>query len=102
MTWNIYLSGEIHTDWRERIKNGLNKAGLSITLTVPNTNHESCDDCGDIILGAKEKPFWKDHKASRINAIHTRNLIDKADVIMAIFMIWNLNLVLQLNGSSIP
>jgi len=71
MTWNIYLSGEIHTDWRERIKNGLNKAGLPITLTAPNTNHESSDDCGDKILGAEEKPFWRDHKASRINAIRT-------------------------------
>lgn len=85
MTWNIYLSGEIHSDWRERIEQGLKEAGLPVTLSSPNTEHASSDDCGDKILGAEDKPFWKDHKASKINAIRTRNLIDKADVVVVRF-----------------
>ena len=85
MTWNIYLSGEIHTDWRERIAEGLKQAKLPVTLSAPNTDHASSDDCGDRILGAEENAFWKDHKASKINAIRTRNLIDKADVVVVRF-----------------
>jgi YtoQ family protein len=85
MKWNIYLSGEIHTDWRERIKKGMQEADLPVTVSSPNTDHASSDDCGDRILGKEDKPFWKDHKASKINAIRTRTLIEKADVIVVRF-----------------
>ena len=85
MTWNIYLSGEIHTDWRERIEQGLIKAALPVTLSAPNTDHDSSDNCGDKILGIEENPFWKDHKASKINAIRTRCLIEKADIVVVRF-----------------
>ncbi len=85
MAFNIYLSGEIHTDWRERIQQGINDANLPVTLSTPITDHASSDDCGERILGTEEKPFWKDHKASKINAIRTRNLIDKADIVVVRF-----------------
>ncbi len=85
MNWNIYLSGEIHTDWREQIGQGLKMAGLSVTLYSPVTDHQASDDCGDNILGKEDIAFWKDHKASKINSIRTRNLIDKADVVVVRF-----------------
>lgn len=85
MNWNIYLSGEIHTDWRDRIMKGMREAELPVTLSSPNTDHASSDDCGDRILGEEDKPFWKDHKASKINAIRTRTLIEKADVVVVRF-----------------
>ena len=85
MTWNIYLSGEIHTDWREQIEQGLKQAGMPVNLFSPITDHASSDDCGDHILGAEDKPFWKDHKSSKINAIRTRTLIEKADVVVVRF-----------------
>lgn len=85
MNWNIYLSGEIHTDWRERIASGIEAAGLPVTLYSANTDHASSDDCGDHILGAEDKPFWKDHKASNINAIRIRTLIEKADLVVVRF-----------------
>ena len=53
MAWNIYLSGEIHTDWRERIAEGLKQANLPVSLTSPNTDHASSDDCGDQLLGSE-------------------------------------------------
>ena len=85
MTWNIYLSGEIHSDWREQIEAGLKAANLPVNLTSPNTDHASSDDCGDQILGAEDSPFWKDHKASKINSIRIRNMIEKADVVVVRF-----------------
>lgn len=85
MNWNLYLSGEIHSDWRERIESGIKAAGLPVTLSAPITDHSSSDDCGDKILGAEETPFWKDHKASKINSIRTRTLIEKADVVVVRF-----------------
>ena len=83
--WTVYLSGEIHTDWRQRIEAGVEEAGLSVTLLAPVTDHASSDDCGVAILGAEDKPFWKDHKGARINAIRTRVLIERADVVVVRF-----------------
>ena len=85
MKLKVYLSGEIHTDWRTQIANGIREAGLDIELSGPNTNHAASDDCGDDILGAEEKPFWKDHKASKINALRTRKLIQDADIVVVRF-----------------
>jgi len=80
-----YLSGEIHSDWREKIEQGVSNAGLNLTLLSPITDHAASDDCGDVILGAEDKPFWKDHKASKINAIRTRTLMQKADIVIVRF-----------------
>ncbi len=85
MNWNLYLSGEIHSDWRERIESGIKAAGLPVTLSTPITDHASSDDCGEKILGAEESNFWKDHKASKINSIRTRTLIERADVVVVRF-----------------
>ena len=85
MQWNLYLSGEIHSDWRQRIASGGEAAGLPVTLLSPVTNHETSDECGVKILGAEEKPFWVDHKGAKVNAIRTRTLLEKADVVVVRF-----------------
>jgi YtoQ family protein len=85
MNWTIYLSGEIHTDWRDRIRAGAEAAGLPVTLVSPVTNHEASDDCGAEILGGEDKPFWHDHKGAKVNAIRTRTLMEKADVVVVRF-----------------
>ena len=85
MNWNLYLSGEIHSDWRERIESGIKTAGLPVTLFAPVTDHASSDDCGDQILGEEDSPFWKDHKAAKINSIRTRTLIEQSDVVVVRF-----------------
>jgi YtoQ family protein len=84
-TWRVYLSGEIHTDWRERIEAGVKTAGLHVTFSAPVTNHGYSDDCGVAILGAEEQGFWKDHKGAKVNAIRTRTLIEKADIVIVRF-----------------
>lgn len=85
MNWNIYLSGEIHSDWRDQIAAGIRDKNLPVTLSSPVTDHGSSDDCGDVILGEESEAFWKDHKASKINSIRTRTLIDNADVVVVRF-----------------
>lgn len=81
--WNVYLSGEIHSDWRQRIEDGA--VDLPVTFSAPVTDHPSSDDCGVRILGPEEKPFWKDHKGAQINAIRTRTLIADADIVVVRF-----------------
>ena len=83
--WTVYLSGEVHTDWRERITQGAEEAGLPVTFLTPVTDHDASDDCGVLILGDEEKPFWKDRKGAGVNAIRTRTLIEKADVVVVRF-----------------
>ena len=83
--WNVYLSGEIHTDWRERIIDGATKAGLAIEFNSPVTDHASSDDCGVAILGREEQAFWHDHKGAKVNAIRTRTLIDRANIVVVRF-----------------
>ncbi len=85
MNWNVYLSGEIHSDWRARIEAGIQAAGLSVTLSSAVTDHATSDDCGERILGPEASPFWKDNKAARINAIRISTLIQKADIVVVRF-----------------
>lgn len=83
--WEVYLSGEIHSDWRERIVSGAQETGLPADFTGPVTDHGASDDCGVAILGAEEQAFWKDRKGAGINAIRTRTLIRRADVVVVRF-----------------
>ncbi len=85
MNWNVYLSGEIHSDWRERIREGALAADLPVNFLAPVTHHESSDECGVAILGGEQEPFWKDNKGAGLNAIRTRTLIGKADVVVVRF-----------------
>ena len=84
-TWNVYLSGEIHTDWRETIRAITEGAGLPVEYSTPVTDHASSDDCGVDILGSETDPFWHDHKGAKVNAIRTRTLIADADVVVVRF-----------------
>ncbi len=83
--WTIYLSGEIHSDWREQIKDGCAAKNLPVQLVAPVTNHDASDDCGVEILGGEDKAFWKDHKGAQVNAIRTRTLIEKSDIVVVKF-----------------
>ena len=85
MTWNVYLSGEIHTNWREELEQGAKAAGLPVSFSAPVTNHPASDDCGVAILGEESNKFWHDNKGANINAIRTRTLIEKADVVVVRF-----------------
>ena len=83
MTLKVYLSGEIHTDWREQIIDGA--SGLDVVFDSPVTDHAASDDCGVNILGAEDDKFWRDNKGAKINAIRTRKGIADADVVVVRF-----------------
>ena len=84
-TWNVYLAGEIHSDWRDRIAEGVTEAGLPVKLSAPVTDHGASDDVGVDILGTEDEKFWHDHKGAGVNAIRTQNLIRSADLVVVRF-----------------
>ena len=81
----VYLSGEIHTNWREEIIEKCNQLNLPINFLSPNTNHELSDDVGVKILGEEDNKFWHDHKSAKINSIRTKNAIEQSDIIVVRF-----------------
>ena len=85
MTMKVYLSGEIHTKWREDIVNKCNDLNLDIEFLSPVLNHELSDDIGVKILGKEENKFWHDNKGAKINSIRTRTAINKADIVIVRF-----------------
>lgn len=83
--WTVYLSGEIHSGWREEIVAGASRAGLDVEFLSPVTDHGASDDCGVEILGGEAESFWHDNKGAKVNAIRTRTLIDRSDVVVVRF-----------------
>lgn len=83
MNLNVYLAGEIHTDWRDQIIAGAQD--LAITFSGPVTDHAASDDCGVAILGSEEQKFWHDHKGAKLNAIRTRKALHDADIVVVRF-----------------
>jgi YtoQ family protein len=83
MQLNVYLAGEIHTDWRDQIMSGAQ--GLAVTFSGPVTDHGASDDCGVAILGREEQKFWHDHKGAKLNAIRTRKALAEADIVVVRF-----------------
>ncbi len=83
--WSIYLSGEIHSDWREQIVSGCGEKQLPVAFSGPVTNHDASDMVGVNILGAESQNFWRDRKGAAINAIRTSALIGAADIVVVRF-----------------
>ena len=84
MNWTVYLSGEIHTDWRAKIMQGVKAGNLPVVFTSAVTDHEASDAAGDV-LGVESNNFWRDHKSSKVNAIRTKTLIEQCDLAIVRF-----------------
>ena len=85
MEITVYLSGEIHTKWRDDIIHKSDDLNLPIEFLSPITNHELSDDVGIKILGKEDKKFWHDFKSAKINSIRTKNAIEQADIVIVRF-----------------
>ena len=83
--WSVYLAGEIHSEWRQIIAEGSEQAGLPVQWMSPVTKHAASDDCGVEILGNESDPFWRDHKGAGVNAIRTRSLLRRAEIVVVRF-----------------
>ena len=84
MEWLVYLSGEIHTDWREQIQAGAKANNLPVSFATAVTDHEASDAAGDV-LGEESSKFWRDHKSSKVNSIRTKTLIEHCDIAVVRF-----------------
>jgi YtoQ family protein len=84
MKWNVYLSGEIHTNWRQEIIDGAKEHDLPVTFTSAVTDHQASDSAGDL-LGTETNSFWRDHKSAKINRIRTKTLIEKCNIAVVRF-----------------
>ena len=84
MTWNVYLSGEIHSDWREQIIDRVRQLELPVEFTSAVTDHDASDAAGDR-LGPQVSGYWRDHKSSKVNAIRTKTLLEKCDIAIVRF-----------------
>ena len=84
-TWKVYLAGEIHSDWRDRIEAGTREAALPVSFSAPVTDHGASDDAGSGTLGDEPDSFWRDHKGAGVNAIRTQTLIRDADLVVVRF-----------------
>jgi len=84
MGWSVYLSGEIHSNWRDQIISGAKRAGLDVQFSSAVTDHDASDAAGDV-LGDESSGFWRDHKSAKVNAIRTKSLIEQADIVVVRF-----------------
>ena len=84
MNWTIYLSGEIHSDWRQQIMQGAASDNLPVVFTSAVTDHEASDAAGDG-LGAESDSYWRDHKSAKVNALRTKTLIENCDIAIVRF-----------------
>ncbi|MDA9755311.1 YtoQ family protein [bacterium] len=82
---NIYLAGEIHSDWRDEIIQLTKKNDLNVKFSSPVTDHDASDNCGVEILGNEQTQFWKDNKGAKLNAIRTRKEIENSDIVIVKF-----------------
>ena len=82
MSYTIYLSGEIHSNWRDEIRGAT--SDLDLIFLAPVTDHPASDAAGDF-LGEVEAGFWRDQQSSGVNAIRTRHDIDRADLVVVRF-----------------
>lgn len=84
MSLSVYLSGEIHTSWRDEIIEGARASGLDVVFTSAVTDHDASDAAGDA-LGPESSPFWRDHKSAKVNAIRTKTLLESSDLVVIRF-----------------
>ncbi|MFD2761886.1 YtoQ family protein [Lentibacillus juripiscarius] len=85
MELTVYLAGQIHDDWREQLKAKVREKKLPLTFVAPQTNHERSDDIGEAVLGKQPGNIYRDDAASAINNFRTEVLLQKADVVIALF-----------------
>lgn len=85
MELTVYLAGQIHDDWREKLKEKAQQKQLPLNFVAPQTNHDRSDDIGEAVLGKQPDKAYRDDAASSINNLRTQVLMQKSDVVIALF-----------------
>jgi YtoQ family protein len=81
----VYLAGQIHDDWRNEFKEKATSLRLPLNFVGPMENHDRSDRIGEEILGEQPNKLYKDETASAVNNFRTEVLLQKADVVVALF-----------------
>jgi YtoQ family protein len=82
---SIYLAGEIHSDWRDRLRSALEDRGVEAELLGPQEEHDRSDDIGELILGEQPGARFRDLMGARVNTLRTRIHLNRADLVVACF-----------------
>ncbi|PRR93565.1 MULTISPECIES: YtoQ family protein [unclassified Bacillus (in: firmicutes)] len=85
MQLTVYLAGEIHSQWRDEIKEKSQSLKLPVTFVGPMENHDRSDHIGEDILGEQPNAIFKDDAASDLNNFRTEILLNRSDVVIARF-----------------
>jgi YtoQ family protein len=85
MEFTVYLAGEIHTSWRDEIKEKAKQLDLPLSFVGPMENHDRSDFIGEEILGEQQDNILRDEAASAINNLRTELLMKKSDLVVALF-----------------
>ena len=81
----IYLAGEIHSDWRKRLREEVEKRDLPVEFVGPQEVHDRSDSVGEDVLGEQPGNRYRDLMGAGINSLRTRVLLRRADVVVAYF-----------------
>lgn len=81
----IYAAGEIHSEWREELRDRLEELGVDAELVGPQEVHDRSDDIGEDILGKQPDQRYRDLMGARVNTLRTRVLMQRADMCVAYF-----------------
>jgi YtoQ family protein len=83
----IYLAGEIHSDWRDRLRAHVDALGLDaeIDYVGPQEVHDRSDDVGEAILGPQPSPRYRDLLGGQVNNLRRRVQMARADLAVAYF-----------------
>ena len=81
----VYLAGEIHSDWRDRLAEHVASRDLPVEFVGPQLVHDRSDSVGEDILGEQPGPRYRDLMGARINTLRTRVALRRADLVVAFF-----------------
>lgn len=81
----VYLAGQIHDDWRVKLRQKAKERGLPVIFKGPQENHSRSDDIGELIKGKQPNVVYRDQAASELNNLRTRVWMEKADIVIALF-----------------
>lgn len=81
----VYLAGQIHDNWREEVVKKAKDRNLPLKFVGPQTDHDRSDNIGEEILGEQPGQVYRDDAASAINNLRTQVLMQKADMVIALF-----------------
>lgn len=83
----IYLAGEIHSDWRGRLRAHLDGLDVpaDLTLVGPQEAHDRSDDVGEAILGEQPNQRYRDLLGGQVNSLRRRVQMARADLCVAYF-----------------